>query len=494
MPATPISESTPVLVGVAAIQQREEDPRVAREPVALMAEALERAADDAGSRALLERADRIYVPQGMWSYPDPGRLIADRIGAQHARSIFAEIGILQTELFGRAAHAIATGAARIVLVTGGEARYRELRAQIAGIDVSITAQPDGARPDELLTPDAGGVQALEGEHGLQMPVTQYAIIENALRHAEGMSLADHRRTVAELWAAFSTVAASNPMAWNPSPRTADDIATPSARNRMLAFPYNKLHCTGWNVDQAAALVFCSAATAREMGVPEDRWIFPLAVVDSNHMTALSERPFVGRSPGFALAGRRLVERTGIGLDTIDHVELYSCFPAAVRVQCLELGLSPDRPLSVTGGMPFAGGPLNNFVLQALVRMTEVLRAAPGSTGLLTAISGIITKQGLSLWRSGAPERPFVHEDVGTEVAATARPMRVVANRDGAGTVTSYTVLCEGGEPRTGVALVNFSEEERTIASTVDAGVIQDMMDSEFCGRRVRVGTDGTLKA
>ena len=288
------------------------------------------------------------------------------------------------------------------------------------------------------------------------------------------------------------MAASNPAAWNPEPRTPDDIDTPSERNRTLAFPYNKLHCTGWNVDQAAGLVFCSAATAREMGVPEDRWIFPLAVVESNHMTALSERRAVDRSPGFAMAGRRLVERTRFGLDAIDHVELYSCFPAAVRVQRRELGLPPDRPLTVTGGMPFAGGPLNNFVLQALVRMGEMLRATPGSTGLVTAISGIITKQGLSLWRSGAPERPFVHEDVGTEVAAETHTMRVVDDRAGTGTVASYTVLCEGGEPRTGVALVDFSDDQRMIAVTDDAGVIREMMDSEFCGRRARVEASGKL--
>ena len=493
MPVTDDSR-TPVLVGAGAVRQREADPTQAREPVALMAAALERAAEDAGSRRLLERADRIYMPQGMWDYPDPGRLVAERVGAPRARTIFAKIGILQTTLFAEAARAIAAGAARIVLVTGGEAKYRALRAQLLGCAAPLTRQPAGARPDDVLEPQADVLHPLEVERGLLMPVSQFAMIENALRRADGMSLARHRQAVAELWAGFNRVAPANAVAWDPEPRSAEEIATPSERNRMLAFPYTKLHSSGWNVDQAAGLAFCSAATAREMGIPQARWIFPLAVVESNHMAPLCARRFPDRSPGFACAGRRLVDLTGVALDAVDHLELYSCFPAAVRVQLRELGLSPDRPLTVTGGMPFAGGPLNNFVLQAVARMAEVLRAAPGATGLVTAVSGIINKQGLSLWRSGAPPRPFAYDDVAAEVAERLQTVSVRADGEGPGTVASYTVLYEGGAPRTGVALVDFSERERTIATTDDAGVVREMLETEFCGRTVRVGGGGRLTA
>jgi acetyl-CoA C-acetyltransferase len=493
MPIT-LDSRTPVLAGVGAVTQREADPTHAREPFALMVEALERAADDAGSRSLLERADRIYVPQGMWDYRDPGRLVAGAVGASGARTIFARIGILQTALFAEAAQTIAAGEARIVLVTGGEAKHRALRAQILGAAAPLTPQPADTRPDEVLRPQADVLHPLEIERGLLMPVTQFAMIENALRHADGMTLAEHRQIVAELWARFSRVAAANPLAWDPEPRTPEEIGTPSERNRMLAFPYTKLHSAGWNVDQAAGLVFCSAATAREMGIPEERWIFPLGVVESNHMAPLCERRFVDRSPGFACAGRRLVDLTGVALDTVDHVELYSCFPAAVRVQLRELGLPPERPVSVTGGMSFAGGPLNNFVLQALVRMAEVLRATPGSTGLVSAVSGIINKQGLSLWRSGAPARSFAYDDVAAEVAEQMETVRVRADREGDGTIASYTVVYEGSAPRAGVALVDFSGKERAIARTDDATILREMQEVEFCGRRVRVGSGGRLMA
>jgi acetyl-CoA acetyltransferase len=88
--------------------------------VALMAAALARAADDAGSRRWLERADAIAVPRGFWSYADPARGVAERVKATRARTQLAEIGVLQTTLFARACHAIASGEAEVVLVTGGE--------------------------------------------------------------------------------------------------------------------------------------------------------------------------------------------------------------------------------------------------------------------------------------------------------------------------------------------------------------------------------------
>ena len=62
-------------------------------------------------------------------------------------------------------------------------------------------------------------------------------------------------------------------------------------------------------------------------------------------------------------------------------------------------------------MAFAGGPLNHFSLQALVRMAQVLREDAGSLGLVTAVSGIITKQGVSLWSSEPGATAFAHDDV-----------------------------------------------------------------------------------
>jgi acetyl-CoA C-acetyltransferase len=481
----PLDPRTPILVGVGAVQQREDDPRRAREPVDLMLEALRRAADDAGGAALLARADSIRVPRGFWEYSDPGRLIAERIGATRARTQVAELGVLQTTLFGGAVEAIASGAADVVLVAGGEAKYRALRSQITGEAAPATAQL-GVEPDEVLRPAREIWGRLEEKLGLLMPVTQFAMIENALRHAEGAGIAEHRADIARLWADFSQAAADNPAAWDRQPHDAAELSGGGARNRMLAFPYAKLHNSQWNVDQAAGLIFTSVAVARGAGIDERRWIFPLAVADSNHMLPLSERTEPHRSPGFRIAGARALEHAGVGIEAIEHLELYSCFPVAVRVQARELGIAAGRRLTLTGGMPFAGGPLNNFVLQALVHMAGVLRADPNGTGLLTAVSGMLTKQGVSIWSARPPRRPCAWIDVSEQVAAATRTVAVAPDHDGPATVATYTVQHDAGAPARAAVLCDLPDGRRALAVSSDTRLAAAMSEAEYCGRTVRL--------
>jgi len=124
--------NTPVLVGVAAVQQKIDDYQQALEPVALMEQALRAAAADAGCPELLRQADEIMVPKSIWGYSDPGRLVADALGATSATTLLAELGILQQSLLSRACQRIMAGDSQIVLVTGGEAKYRALCAEKAG--------------------------------------------------------------------------------------------------------------------------------------------------------------------------------------------------------------------------------------------------------------------------------------------------------------------------------------------------------------------------
>jgi acetyl-CoA C-acetyltransferase len=476
---------TPVLVGVGAVSQREADPARAEEPLALMVHALRRAAQDAGGPALLARADSIRAPRGFWSYPDPCRMLAERFGAAGARTEIAEIGVLQTALLGRAAADIAAGRADVVLVVGAEARHRMQRALAAGIDAPLTRQA-AVTPDCVLRPHAPILSAREIRAGLALPVVQYALLENALRAAEGLSLEAHRRGIATLWAALARVAAGNPDAWSREPVSAEVIADPG-RNPMLASPYGRLHCSQWSVDQAAGLVFCSVATARALGTPRERWIFPLAVADANHMLPYTERRLLHRCAGFARAAERAFGRAGFDLASVEHRELYSCFPAAVRVQLSELGVADQRPFSVTGGMPFAGGPLNHFVLQSLVRMAQLLRGAPGSRGLLTAVSGVIGKQGVSLWSSAPGAAPFAHDDVSEATAQATSAARFVDAPEGPARVATYTVVYQDGRPKRLVSIAEFEDGGRTLASSEDPALVESATRDELCGREVRIG-------
>jgi acetyl-CoA C-acetyltransferase len=485
-----LDSRTPVLVGAAAVVQREPDPALAREPAALMREALERAADDAGSHALLGRADTIHVPRGTWSYPDVGRLLAEGVGTGAVHSHLAQIGVLQTALLGRAVRDVARGRSDVALVVGGEAAQRARNARRSGVEASETPQAD-ARPDEVDVPHGTIVNGSELRARMVSAVSQFAVIENALRAAQREAPADHTRRVAELWADLGRAAAQNPTAWLSTPFSADEIATPGPGNRMLAFPYTKRHCSQMNVDQAAALIVCNVGTARALGVPRERWIFPWTVAESNHMVPLTERRALHRSPGFARAGERALSHGGLDIADVAHLELYSCFPSAVQVQLRELDLAPSRPLSVTGGMAVAGGPFNNFVLQALARMVDVLRADPGSVGMVNAVSGLLTKQGVSLWSSEPAPRPFAWEDVDDTVAAELETVEVYDDARGEGRIASYTVIHDGPQPRT-VLVVNLDAGGRTVVSETDPELAERGAHEELCGKSVHLGECAAL--
>jgi len=457
-----------------------------------MTAALERAAEDAGNRALLERADSIRAPRGIWDYSDPCRLIAERIGAARAKTEIAEIGVLQTTLLGRAAADIAAGRADVVLLSGGEAKDRARRAKLAGLEAPLTQQ-QGVTPNSVLRPEGDIVSEQELRCGLAMPVTQYAMIENALRAAEGKTLQEHRQEVAELWARMSQVAADNPHAWNRKPVSVNDIRDASPSNRMLAFPYTKLHTSQWNVDQAAGLILCSLETARALGVREDRMVFPLAVADANHMVPVSERRRVHRLPGYAHAAKAVLASAGKTIDDVKHLEIYSCFPIAVRLQAREIGIDLQRQLTVTGGMAFAGGPLNNFVFQGIARMVEVLRADPQSVGMVTAVSGMLTKQGVSLWSTRPGAQPFSFDDVTEATARDTQRVALAIGAEGPAAVATYTVLFDGDTPVSTVLLCDLPDKRRALVRCEDAALAELGTREELCGRRLRLSGDGRVE-
>lgn len=484
-----IAPRTPVLVAAGVAHQRSEDPLQAAEPVELMLRAAQRAQSDSRCPDLLRRADSIRVPRGFWDYPDPGRWLANKLGAAKAKSHLAEIGILQTTLLGEAAQAIAAGEEQVALICGGEAKYRSVQLQRLGLEPSFTHEGQG-EPDHVMRPAQEIWSQREADLGLLMPVNQYSIMENALRFAEHKSLEAHRQEIATLWADFSRVAATNPDAWDRREMSAAQIASPDASNRMLAYPYSKHHNSQWNVDQAAALVLCSVEAALAAGIPQSQWVFPLAVAESNHMLPLSRRAQLHRAHGFRIAGARALAAANRRIEEVSHLELYSCFPIAVRVQERELAVPPRRARTVTGGMAFAGGPLNNFVLQAWARMVSVLRADPLSTGMVNAVSGMLTKQGVSLLSAQAPEKPFQFVDVSSEVEAAVETVDAIESYDGPATVASYTVIYDAGAPPRAVLFCDVGDGRRVLVPVTDAATTAALTEREGCGRKVHLSSAG----
>jgi acetyl-CoA C-acetyltransferase len=477
--------TTPILVGVAACQQKNTDFARALEPLGLMEQSLRSAADDAGFPQLLSMADEILVPKGIWGYSDPARLLAQRLGATEAFTVLAEIGVSQQTLLTRACQRIAGGDARVVLVTGGEAKYRALCASKAGTEAAETVQT-GVKPDLTLLPEQEIWSPVESAAGLGMPVGYYAIMDSALRYAQGLSVDEHRDQMAQMYARFSAIAAANPDAWSDEPVSAETIRDASAGNRMLAFPYTKLHNSQWNVDQGAGLILCSAELAESLGIPRERWVFPRAFAEANLMSVVASRGELGACPGFRLAGQAAAGRAGVSLAEIRLRELYSCFPLAVRSQLHEFGLDGGGDLSVTGGMTFGGGPLNNFVYQATVRMAQLLRTQPTELGLVTTVSGMLTKQGVALWSCTPGDQPWGFDDVTESVRTVADLRELVADYDGEAAVAGYTVLYQGSDPWRAVAVFDLPDQRRTVAYSEAAAELMRFQGEEACGLHCRL--------
>ena len=476
---TGLDPRTPVLIGAGIAHQRLDDPADALEAAALMALALDRAGADAGVDGLVDRVDEIIVAEGIWGYGDPGRSV---LGGRSpgARTVLAAVGVLQQTMFTRACTQIASGSADVVVVCGGEAKFRALRAAITGTDAPETAAP-GAVPDVRLAPEGEMITDVEIVRGLAVPAHQYAVMESAIRHDHGETPEANRVALGDLMAALSEVAAGNPDAWTRTPMTPDEVmAAP-----MVSTPYTRACCSQWNVDQAAAFILCPAGLAESLGVRPERWVVPHLGIESNLMVPLPERVDLGRSPAIDVAGERLLSH-GHDPAGIELLEIYSCFPAAVRMQCEGLGIDPSRRLSVTGGMNFGGGPLNNFTLQALARIVPMLRDAPDRSALVTSISGMVTKFGLGLWSGRLPTAGFAAIDVSDEARARTGTVPVDADYRGPATIAGYTVAHERGVPVLAVVIADAPTGARAVATGDDPDLIAALCDGDWCGRLVTV--------
>jgi acetyl-CoA C-acetyltransferase len=489
--ATGVDRRAPVLVGVGAAVQHLTDPRDGRSAFELMVDAAAAAAEDCGAPGALAKTDLVLVPRGTWNDRDPGRAAAQRLGASDPRSVVADLGILQQTLFTRAALAIQAGDADVVLVCGAEAKHRDTLAKRAGIELG-DVDPSAGEPDEVLAPSGDIVTMAEIEREFVMPTHQYSAIEGALGHAEGRGPVESRAHAAALWARFAAVAAENELAWDRRGLDADAIATPGADNRVVAMPYTKLLCSQWNVDQAAALVMMAAETATALGVPRDRWVFQHRAAESNFMVPLPRRDALHRWPAFEQVAGAL-GLTGPGAAPPDVIDLYSCFPSAVQVQAAALGLPLDRPLTVSGGMTFGGGPLNNSVLQAMVPFARRLRERPDATGLVTSVSGMLTKPGGSTWSTKPPAEPFRATDVTAAAEAATAVHPLLPDATGGGTIVGGTVLFGEGGPARAIAVVDV-DGGRTIARCTDVAVATSMAETDWIGRPATVIAPGEFEA
>lgn len=476
---------TPIIVGVAQVEQRIDDVAAGKEPLAMMIDAVRSAADDAQCSQLLTQAGSVRVIRGIWPYANPAKAVAQAIDNPNAETVLTQYGgnFVQTTV-NQSALDIRDGLQDVVIITGAECGRSQAKAARAGIDLDWSEAP--GTPDRFIGEDVNMRGDAEQGLGMGRPIQLYPMFENALRHHLGDSIPQQMERISKLWAGFSAVAADNPHAWIREAKSADELLTITKENRPVSFPYPKLMNSNNNVDQGAALILCSTTKARALGIPESQWVYPWSGTDAHDTYFVSNRDNLYSSPAIRFAGGRALELAGLSVSDLDLVDVYSCFPVAVQVAAREIGLDINKPLTVTGGLTFAGGPLNNYVMHSISRMVELLRADPNSKGLITANGGYLTKHAFGVYSTEPPPASFQHEDLQAKVDAT--PTReVVKEYSGPATVESYTVMFgANGEPEKGHLTCLLADGVRTWANCEDLDVLAAMTTEEFCGRPTRL--------
>ncbi len=489
----------PVIVGVGQYTNRSRDLANAREPLEMMEIVARAAQDDAGRRDLLARIDSLQVVNIIaWPYEDTPALLAERLGARPHHRIYTTVGgETPQRIINSTAERIARSETGLALLCGAEVLHSVPRARKAGF--RLPWQRRGT-PREMVGDPRNGANEVETRHGAVMPSRVYPLFENALRAHLGLSIEEHGRRLGDLCQRLSAVAADNPYAWFQQALTAEQITTGSPDNRMICFPYPKRMNAIIEVDQAAAVIMAGSQTARELGIPEDRWVYLWGCGDADDKWFVSDRVNLHASPAIRTATSRALEMAAISVDEIDFFDLYSCFPSAVQLAMGELRLPFDerRPLTVTGGLPYAGGPGNNYVMHAVATAVARLRQNPDHKALITGLGWFATKHSAAVysarrpphepWQRANPEDDQARLEVMESPPTVERP-------EGPARVESYTVVFNReGEPEQGIVIgrlgVGGERDARFIANTpADSDLLWSMTRREFVGTSGRVRHD-----
>jgi acetyl-CoA C-acetyltransferase len=476
----------PILVGVGQITDRGDDLAVKHEPLALMAQAARRALDDAQCRNLAARIDSVRVVNTLSgaAYEAPAEMLAQRLNFVPGERLYTTIGGNGPQwLVNRSADDLAVGRRRAVLIAGGEALHTLRLASKQRVELPWT---QGRGRAATIGDDRQGSHPDEWRYGLQMPTQIYPLFEVALRAHEGRDPAAHQEHLARFAASFAEVAASNPYAWFRDRKTAAEIGTVTAVNRMIAYPYPKYMTSIIEVDQAAAVIMTTVGEARTLGIPPARWIYVHGGGEATDLWFLKDRVDFHSSPGMTEAFRQALTQADVVSRDLDLLDLYSCFPVAPQIAARILDVPSDgtRALTVTGGLPYFGGAGNNYALHAIATMVERLRESVGARGLVSALGWYLTKHAVGIYGNDAPTRFWSREPGASRqgaIDALPHPPFVDAC-EGGGRIETYTVLHErDGSMTQALVVVRCDDGRRTLALVEDADVLATLERQEMVG-------------
>ncbi|KAJ5375868.1 hypothetical protein N7517_007874 [Penicillium concentricum] len=443
----------PVIVGVADIRNRSLAVEDAKEPASLMLEAIQGAINDASTSSetaelLRNSIDSLSVVQTWtWPYHDLPGLLSQRLGVNPKYQMYTEHGGNQpAKLLDEAALRIARGESTVAVITGGEA----LGSLAACVKHGNMPPPGWSPPARNVTnvfspTNREPRKDIAGLHFVGSPIHIYPLYENGFRAYREQSLeANHRESVA-LYAYFSQVASQNPYAWNygTDAETAASIGTISKKNRMICFPYPLLMNAFNNINLSSSCILTTTKFAKQLQIPEDKWIYPLGGAGFKERDHFWERPNFFESAAISKSLDACLSASQLTPDEIDLYDFYSCFPIVPKLACHHLGISitqPKKPITVLGGLTSFGGAGNNYSMHAITEMTRRLRGGSSRNGLILANGGVLSYQHAVCLSSLAPRKgaPYSNSNDLERVARGPIPL-IDFEAKGPGRIETYTV-------------------------------------------------------
>jgi len=495
-----VDPRTPVLVGVGQFTERIDDADYrGMSSVDLATEAARAAVVDTGvhSAKVAAAIDTVYgLRQFEISGPMPAKLgksnnyprsVMNRLGGNPTRVVLEPVGGQSPQkLVTEAGNTIVAGDADVVMIMGSEpgstARYFANRDDKPDFTEHVEGQLED-RGHQIFT----YIDDYTIQHGLTGAPVQYGLLENARRARLGRSVTDYRRAMAELFAPFSKVAAKNPFSSSPVERSVEEIFTVTDDNRMICDPYPRLLVARDTVNQGAAAVLMSVEAARRLGVPEEKWVYLHGHADMIEQ-AMLDRVDLGAGPASVIAAQEALRVAGLEVDDMATFDLYSCFPFPVFVICDGLGLSGDDPrgLTLTGGLPYFGGPGNIYSLHGIAETVIQMRDRPGQFGFVGANGGILSKYSVGIYSTEPVEWRTDRSLELKEQIAALRKVEVTKEPDGAATIETYSVRYDW-PIRTGIIVGRLDADgSRFMATTDDEDLVALLSDDDPLGAAIVV--------
>jgi acetyl-CoA C-acetyltransferase len=484
-------KNLPCIIGVAQYtwHPSHED---APEPLEQWHTMARQAALDAGNENFIAHIDELDVVFSLsWNYDDAASQLAAKLGCTPKNKKLSGLsGTSPQKFINEAAEQILRGETQLALVVGGEAlatkkkAKREDRKLSWPKPVNKTAMPF----DEPFHPS-------EVAHQIFQAYLTFAMLDSARRHHLKLSLDKNREQEAEMMSRLSRVASQNPAAWFPKAHSTAELLDDDNANRPVAYPYNKLQMAFMDVDMAAAVLIASRQKADELGVPEEKRIYLHGWSYAQEPAAVAERPELWHSPAMEIAGEQALAMAGISINSLAHLDLYSCFPASLNFTRQALGISDNdtRPLTVTGGLPYFGGPGNNYTTHAVVAMVKRLRERRGDYGLVSGVGMHLTHHVMGIYSSEAPKQiPVPPDYTKAKNYVASIGQKIIENEvNGKGRIVAYSIIY-GKDKNTAYAICDIDGGKRCYAICDNPETVSKMDKEEWVGKTVQIRSENKV--